>query len=52
MNNAEHLLGEALRCVRLGQTISDPDVRETLRSMALDFMDKANRAVEAECPRR
>ena len=51
MNNAEYLLAEALRCVRARQTINDPDVRESLRSMALDFVDKAGRAVEAERPR-
>jgi hypothetical protein len=48
MDSAEEFLAQALRCMRLERSITDPDIKKDLRTMALDFMSRATRTVEAE----
>jgi hypothetical protein len=48
MDSAEAFLAEALRCMRLERSVTDPDVKKDLRTMALDFMSRAKRSVEAK----
>jgi hypothetical protein len=48
MDSAEEFLAQALRCMRLGRSVTNPEVKKDLRTMALDFMSRATRTVEAE----
>jgi hypothetical protein len=48
MDSAEEYLAQALRCVRLGKSVVSPVLKRDLCMMALEYMGKATRTVEAE----